>query len=93
MRRLITMKLLGGSKAGVHYMTISVEQAQSTLKELIEKTACGEKVVITRDEKPVAELVAVPANGVRPVFGSCKGMLTIVADDEEHLNDFKEYIE
>jgi glutamine amidotransferase PdxT len=29
----------------------------------------------------------------QPVFGSCNGMLTIVSDDEEHLNDFKYYME
>ncbi len=29
----------------------------------------------------------------RPVFGSCKGMLTVVSEDDEHLKDFKEYME
>jgi hypothetical protein len=28
-----------------------------------------------------------------PVFGSCKGMLTIVSEDDEHLKDFEEYME
>jgi hypothetical protein len=28
----------------------------------------------------------------QPVFGSCKGMLTIVSDDDEHLLDFEEYM-
>jgi hypothetical protein len=27
-----------------------------------------------------------------PVFGSCKGMITIVAEDDEHLKDFEEYM-
>ena len=74
-------------------MTISVQQAQSSLAELIGLTALGEKVLITQDEKPVAELVAVRTVAAQPVFGSCKGMLMIVADDEEHLKDFKEYME
>jgi hypothetical protein len=26
------------------------------------------------------------------VFGSCKGMLTIVSEDDEHLKDFEEYM-
>jgi hypothetical protein len=38
----------------------------------------------------VAELVAVPAVAARLIFGSCGGMLTIVADDEEHLAEFGE---
>ena len=28
-----------------------------------------------------------------PVFGSCRGMLTIISDDDEHLKDFAEYME
>ena len=33
-------------------------------------------------------------NGVQhPVFGAGRGTLTIVSDDEEHLKDFKEYME
>ena len=39
-------------------MTISVEQAQISLKELILKTSQGEQVVITQDHEPVAELRA-----------------------------------
>jgi len=74
-------------------MTITIQQAQSSLADLIGRTARGEKVLITQDERPVAELVAVPTVTARPVFGSCRGMLTIVADDEEHLKDFKEYME
>jgi len=66
-------------------------------KELIEKTAQGEKVVITRDRQPVAELVPVsPASASPgkplPVFGSCRGMLTILSEDDEHLTDFVQRI-
>jgi len=28
-----------------------------------------------------------------PVFGAGRGTLTIVSEDDEHLNDFKEYME
>lgn len=28
----------------------------------------------------------------QPVFGSCKGMMTIVSDDDEHLKDFEDYM-
>ena len=74
-------------------MTVSIEQAQLSLKYLIEKTARGEKVLIMQDQQPVAELVAIPLSKPAPVFGSCKGMLTIVSEDDEHLKDFEEYME
>lgn len=73
-------------------MTISVDQAQSTLKELIRRASQGETVVITDDNRPVAELRSVAAAKPAPTFGSCKGMLTILAEDEEHLKDFAEYM-
>jgi hypothetical protein len=28
----------------------------------------------------------------RPVFGSCKGMLTVMSEDDEHLKDFEDYL-
>jgi hypothetical protein len=40
----------------------------------------------------VAQLVAVKTPKLQPRFGSCKGMLTIVSDDDEHLKDFAEYM-
>ena len=73
-------------------MTVSVEQAQLSLKELIERTSRGESVVITQDQRPVAELRAVATDRPSPRFGSCREMLTVVADDDEHLRDFGEYM-
>jgi antitoxin (DNA-binding transcriptional repressor) of toxin-antitoxin stability system len=73
--------------------SITVEEAQATLKEVISKLAPGEEVVITDNEQPVARIVGVrPAARQRPGPGLCKGMITIVADDDEHLKDFAEYM-
>lgn len=69
---------------------ISIEEAQAQLPEIIGKLGPGEEVVITKDDLPVAELRSIAAG--KPQFGSCKGMLTVVAGDEEHLEDFKEYM-
>ena len=73
-------------------MRVTIEQAQASLKELVDRTARGEKVVITRDNKAVAELVPASAQRPSPKPGFAKGVLTIVADDEEHLEDFKDYM-
>jgi prevent-host-death family protein len=72
--------------------TVTLEEAQARLPELIQQVADGADVLITRGEQPLARLVPVAAGGARPQFGSCKGMLTIVSDDEEHLKDFTEYM-
>jgi antitoxin (DNA-binding transcriptional repressor) of toxin-antitoxin stability system len=71
---------------------ITIEEAQAKLPELLAKLAPGEAVIITQDDQPVAELHPIAREKSRPKFGSCKGMLTIVAEDEGHLEDFKEYM-
>ena len=71
--------------------TITVEEAQAHLKELIGKLAPGEELVITEGQRPVAKIVgqAVPARKPRRP-GSAKGKLIILEEDDEHLKDFEE---
>lgn len=72
--------------------TVTLEEAQARLADLIEHLAPGEEVVITREQQPVAKLIGSrPARKPRQP-GSGKGMLTIASDDDEHLEDFKEYM-
>jgi prevent-host-death family protein len=73
--------------------SVTLEEAKARLAELIEHLGPGDEIVITREQQPVARLVSSrPARKPRQP-GSGKGMLTIVADDEEHLEDFKEYMQ
>lgn len=72
--------------------TVTIQEAQATLMDLIHQLPPGDEVVITENSQPVAKLVASPADKPRPMPGRCQGMLTIVAEDEEHLEDFKEYM-
>jgi len=74
--------------------TVTLEEAQAQLSEVIDKLAPGEEVIITRNEQPVAKLVGQQ----RPIRqprrpGSAKGKLVILAEDTEHLKDFKDYME
>ena len=71
--------------------TVELEVARSTLSEIIAGLGPNDEVVIMKDHKPVARL-AVPRKVGRPKFGNCKGMLTIVEEDDEHLKDFEEYM-
>ncbi len=70
--------------------TVTLEEAQAHLSELIAQLAPGEDVVITQNAQPVAELHLIAKTRPRPQFGNCQGMLTIVTEDEEHLKDFRE---
>ncbi|MCI0620890.1 MAG: antitoxin of toxin-antitoxin stability system [Acidobacteria bacterium] len=63
------------------------------MPELIAKLAPGEEVLILQNDRPIAKLVGEPAASRQPRQpGSAKGKLTILADDEAHLHDFKEYL-
>jgi antitoxin (DNA-binding transcriptional repressor) of toxin-antitoxin stability system len=72
---------------------VTLEQAQAQLPQLIEQLRQGEELIITRNHKPVARLLAEERPKRKPRQpGNCKGLLTIVADDDEHLKDFAEYM-
>ena len=72
--------------------TITLKEAQSHLAEIIDKLTPGAEVVLTRDDKPVARLIAGPVEMPRPAPGRGKGMLTVVSEDDDHLTDFAEYM-
>ena len=74
--------------------TVTLEEAQAKLPELIDGLQPGESLVITRDEKPVARLLHEETPKRQPrKAGNCKGMLVIISDDDEHLEDFAEYMQ
>jgi antitoxin (DNA-binding transcriptional repressor) of toxin-antitoxin stability system len=72
--------------------TVTIEEAQARLPELIEQLSLSKEIIITRDSQPVAKLVSQPVSPPQPVFGRGKGKVLIVAEDEEHLKDFEEYM-
>jgi antitoxin (DNA-binding transcriptional repressor) of toxin-antitoxin stability system len=76
-------------------MIVSIEQAQYGLLELIEKLSRGEEIIITRNEQPVARLVAPIASGAEPrVPGIARDQIAYMADDfDAPLEEFEEYSE
>ena len=73
-------------------MTVTIEEAQARLPELIDELARGEPLTITRGNRPVAQLVAPPGEKPRPILGRGHGKLVIVSEDDGHLKDFEEYM-
>ena len=74
--------------------TVTVEEAQAHLAELIAKLGPGKEVLIIQNERPVARLIGqFPATVCQPrKSGSASGKLMIHADDQALLEDFKEYM-
>ena len=77
--------------------TITIDEAQASLKDLIHQLTPGEELVITENQQPVARLVSEPPRpkpGLRPPAGLGKGMITFIAPDfDAPLEDLKEYME
>jgi len=72
--------------------TVTIEEAQANLAELIGRLTLGEEVVITQDQQPVAKLVGQRTSVRKPrTPGNCKGMITLAVEDDEHLKDFEDY--
>jgi antitoxin (DNA-binding transcriptional repressor) of toxin-antitoxin stability system len=73
--------------------TITVEETQISLKDLIDQVIAGQEIIITRNQQPVVKLKGEPVKKRQPrKAGNCIGMIKIVSDDDEHLKDFEEYI-
>jgi prevent-host-death family protein len=75
--------------------TITLEEAQARLPELIASLQPGGELVITQNERPVAKLVSESSSSRRPRQpGSAKDKILYMADDfDAPLEDFKEYME
>jgi antitoxin (DNA-binding transcriptional repressor) of toxin-antitoxin stability system len=75
--------------------TVTIEEAQARLSELIEHLGPGEELVIVRNQQPVAKLVGEPAVKRRPRQpGSARqSILHMAGDFDAPLEDFKEYME
>jgi antitoxin (DNA-binding transcriptional repressor) of toxin-antitoxin stability system len=73
--------------------TVTLEEAQAKLPELVANLSAGEEVLIVQNERPIAKLVGQGAAVRKPRRpGSAVGKLTILAEDDEHLIDFEAYM-
>jgi len=74
-------------------ITVTIEEAQAKLLELVHQLAPGDEIIITETQQPVATLKGKAASLRTPrVPGLGKGMITIISDDDDHLKDFAEYM-
>jgi prevent-host-death family protein len=76
--------------------TVTIQQAQTTLSELIHRLSLGDEVVITENDRPVARLV--PTSEIKQTsfrqLGTMKGTVLYMAPDfDAPLDEFKECME
>jgi len=75
--------------------TVTLEEAQAKLSQLIGKLQPGEEIIITSGNQPVARLIGETKTEKPPrQFGTLKGTVLYMAPDfDAPLEDFKEYME
>jgi antitoxin (DNA-binding transcriptional repressor) of toxin-antitoxin stability system len=75
-------------------MTVTIQEAQAQLLDLIHRLQDGDEVVITENDQPVAKLARTePKNQWPCKAGSAKGKIWMAPDFDAPLEDFKEYME
>lgn len=71
---------------------VSVEKTGAIeLPALIESVVEGEEIIFTKNNLPIAKLVAVRQEKPQPQFGSAKGLFEMAEDFDAPLEDFDEY--
>ena len=72
---------------------VTIEQLSEQLSQLVEDTKCGEEVLITRDNVPVAKLVSITHQKAARKPGSAKHLPHFMSDDFDDIPDgFEEYV-
>jgi prevent-host-death family protein len=72
--------------------TVSVQEAQAKLSELIHKLKPGDEVVITENNQPVARLLDSGELSGQRKLGNLRGTVQYMAPDfDAPLDEFKEY--
>ena len=75
--------------------TVTIQEAQSRLTDLIHRLSPGEEIVITENDQPVARLVTTPAvaNKKARQLGTMKGsVLSMAPDFDAPLEDASEVL-
>ena len=74
-------------------ISITLDEAQAKLKDLVHQLEPGDEIIITENQQAVAKLVSDNPHRRKPrVAGLGKGMITLTAEDDEHLDGFEEYM-
>ena len=75
--------------------TISIQEAQAKLTELIHCLPPGEELLILENNLPVAKLTTnvTNPNSMERKFGTLKGTVKSMEHFDDELEDFKQYME
>ena len=71
---------------------IELERAAGCLPSLVADLRDGDEIILTKDDVPVARIVGYSRPARKRRLGTAKGLITIVDDFDEPLEEFEEYM-
>jgi len=72
--------------------TVNVHEAKTHFSKLLERVAAGERIIIAKAGKPVAELVPLQERPAKRPVGMDRGKVFIHDDFDDPLPEFEEYM-
>lgn len=73
--------------------SINIDEAQSHLRDIIAGLTPDEEVLITEGPRTIARLIGQKRDVPElRTPGYARSLISIVAEDEDHLGDFRDYI-
>ena len=73
--------------------TVTIQEAQAHLPQLLEQLGPGEEFTITQQGEPLAQVKKTERTSWPCKAGSAQGKIHLAADFDAPLDDFKEYME
>jgi prevent-host-death family protein len=70
---------------------VSVHDAKTQLSRLLTRAAAGEKILIARAGKPIAELGPIEQRSVRRILGQDRGLVVIHPEFFDPIPELEEY--
>ena len=71
---------------------LTLNEAQSQLPDLLKAASKGEQVIIQNNEGQDFQLISLPTTVKHPQYGSAKGIVKMLDNFDDPIEEFEEYI-
>jgi len=71
---------------------LTLNEAQSQLSDLLKAVSKGEQVIIQNHEGQDFQLISLPTTVKHPQYGSAKGIVKMLDNFDDPIEEFEEYM-
>jgi len=73
-------------------MQLTVDEAKNQLSELLKAASKGEQVIIQNHEGQDFQLISLPTTVKHPQYGSAKGIVKMLDNFDDPIEEFENYM-